>query len=271
VTPSVAVLHTAHDLTWRSWHLEPTIVAGALIVLGLYFYGLRVTAGAFDAWRVLLFLLGSLILFVALTSPLDVAAERLLSMHMLQHVALTSIGPPLVVLGLPPGLLDRVFRPARAASALRALANPFVAATLFIVNMWLWHVPYLYQAALDYDSVHALMHVAFMSTGLLFWWPAIQPLPRVLNLGTPARLFYIFVTGFPMAILALLLISSQSVLYPSYDAAERLWGISAISDQQIAGVIMGSLGEAASFIAFTLLFLKLVREEEESAPSHVLG
>lgn len=260
------VLHAGHEVSLRAWQFEPTVIGGAFIVLGLYMYGVATTPGAADLRRAVLFSLGALVMFLALVSPLDAAAHRLLSMHMLQHVALTTIGPPLVLLGLPRPLLQRVFNSARSVRALRAVANPFVAAALFIVNMWVWHVPFLYQAALDHTAVHALMHVGFMATGLLFWWPAIQPLPHAFDLGTPGRLFYIFVTGFPMAILALLLISAPDVLYGFYETAEPLWGISPLTDQQIAGVIMGSLGEAASFVAFTVLFFKLMSEEEKVAP-----
>lgn len=263
---TLVLLHSGHDVSLRAWHLEPTILAGALIVIGLYVYGVSSTPGAFDARRAVLFGLGFTVLFLALVSPLDALAHRLLSMHMLQHVALTTIGPPLVLLGLPRPLLERMFRPRALLQGLRAFANPFVAAALFIVNMWIWHVPFFYQAALDHNAVHALMHVAFMGTGLLFWWPAIQPLSHVFDLGTPGRLFYIFVTGFPMGILALLLLSAPDVLYSFYETEEPLWGMSPITDQQIAGVIMGSLGEAASFLAFTLLFFKLMSEEEKVAP-----
>jgi cytochrome c oxidase assembly factor CtaG len=266
VTFRMVFLHSGFDVSWGSWFFEPTILGGALVVVGLYYWGVFSLPGSVDWRRAALFTAGSLVLFLALVSPLDAAAHHLLSIHMLQHVALTTVGPPLVLLGLPSALLERIFRPKAAMQALRAFANPFAAAALFIVNMWIWHVPYLYEAALNYASVHALMHIAFMGTGLLFWWPAIQPLKGAFDLGLPGRLFYIFVTSFPMAILALLLVSAPDVIYGFYATEERLWGVSAMTDQQVAGVIMGSLGEAASFFAFTILFLKLVNEEEEAAP-----
>jgi cytochrome c oxidase assembly factor CtaG len=127
-------------------------------------------------------------------------------------------------------------------------------------------VPGIYEAALTDLSVHVVMHIAFMATGLIFWWPVVQSLPEVARLGEGARLLYLFVTGFPMALLALLLIASGSVVYGYYEAPPHLWGISPLIDQQVAGVIMGALGEAAAFVAITFLFFRFLDHEEQGAP-----
>ena len=108
------------------------------------------------------------------------------------------------------------------------------------------------------------MHIAFMATALLFWWPVVQPLRELRAVGEGARLLYLFVTGFPMGLLALLLVSSGTVIYDFYDSPAGLWGLSPLADQQIAGVIMGALGEAASFVAISYLFLRYL--DREGAP-----
>jgi cytochrome c oxidase assembly factor CtaG len=264
------LLHGGHDVSLGVWHFEPSVVAIAVIVVGLYFYGVFRTPGAREPLRVAAFLTGCLVMFIALVSPLDTAADRLLSMHMLQHVFLTTIGPPLVLLGLPPAL----FRPLLAAADLRALfrlaTHPVFAGALFIVNMWFWHVPPVYEQALYHTSAHITMHVAFMATGLLFWWPVINPLPGLARYGDGARLLYLFATGMPMALLAMLFFASGSVIYDYYETAQPLWGISPINDQQIAGLIMGALGEAASFAAITLLFFRFLdREEAAQVPGRI--
>jgi putative membrane protein len=142
-----------------------------------------------------------------------------------------------------------------------------VAGTLFIVNMWFWHVPPVYQLALDHhDSVHALMHVTFIYTGLLFWWPVIQPLPMPGAMGEGARLLYLFATGFPMELLALLLLASGTVVYRYYGDGPYLWGIDPLPDQQVAGLIMGALGQFAAFVAITLLFFRFLDREESRTP-----
>lgn len=262
----IGLLH-AGPVTWSHWNFAPSIVGVALIVIGLYMYSASKSDEGFEAKRIPFFILGFLAMFLALTSPLDAAAHRLLSMHMLQHVALSTIGPPLVLLGFSAAQLRPIFR-SRLGPALRALTNPVVAGTLFIVNMWVWHIPPIYEAALSHLGVHVAMHVAFMASGLLFWWPVVRPLPEQMRVSEGARLLYLFVTGFPMALLALLLVASGNVVYDFYAAAPRQWGISPIADQQVAGMIMGALGEAASFVAITLLFFRyLDREEAPASPS----
>jgi cytochrome c oxidase assembly factor CtaG len=257
-------LHAGAAVTWRAWDLPPDLVAGLFIVTSLYVWGLRSLAGPSEWWRPAAFFAGLVLVFLALASPLDAASSQLLSMHMLQHIVLTTFGPPLLLLGLPAPLLRRLL-PKRAdlAAWLRRLTSPFVAGAVFILNMWLWHIPPVYELALEHGTVHELMHGAFLATGLLFWWPIVSPLPELSTAGGGARLLYLFVTGFPMGILALLLLSSESIIYGFYaDQPERLWGISPLVDQQMAGVVMGSVGEVASFVAFSLIFIKFLLADE---------
>ncbi len=262
------ILHAGHAVTWSAWHLDASIIAGVFVVAGLYVYSLQFSP-RFEWWRPAAFFAGAALMFLALASPMDAAAHDLLSMHMLQHIVLTTFGPPLVLLGLPSAALGH-FLPmgTRRFAFARQLTAPFVAGPIFILNMWLWHVPPVYEAALTNLGVHIAMHVAFMATGLLFWWPIVAPLKELSIAGGPARLLYLFVTGFPMGILALLLLSSETVIYDFYQTQPRqLWGVSPLADQQVAGVIMGSLGEAASFIAFSLIFVKyLLDSEAEPGP-----
>jgi putative membrane protein len=259
------LLHAFHDVGLGAWHFESTVIAGMFIVVSFYFYGAWIQR-CFVPWRAAVFLAGVTTMFLALVSPLDAAADRLLSMHMLQHVFLTTIGPPLVLLGLPPGLLDPVFRNPRVLGAARVLFHPVLTATLFIVNMWFWHVPPVYELALESVWAHVTMHLAFMATGILFWWPVIQPAPMVGRVGEGARLLYLFATGMPMALLAVMFFASGGVIYDYYDRPDPYWGVDPMDDQQIAGLIMGALGEAASFAAITWLFFRYLEREEQAAP-----
>ena len=259
------VLHAFHNVNLGAWHLEPTVIAGTFIVVSFYFYGALTLKACFVPWRAAVFLLGVALMFVSLVSPLDAAADRLLSMHMLQHVFLTTIGPPLVLLGLPPGLLSPIFRGERVLRFARLLFNPVTTATLFIVNMWFWHVPPVYGLAVESLTVHIVMHFAFMATGILFWWPVIQPSPAIGRVGDGARLLYLFATGMPMALLAVMFFASGNVIYDYYDRPDPLWGLNPMDDQQIAGLIMGALGELASFAAITWLFFRFLDCEEQAA------
>ena len=259
------VLHGAHEFSLSAWHLEPSVLGAAMIVIGLYVYAANRPDSGIDGRRVLLFTLGTASMLFALISPLDAGADRLLSLHMLQHVFLTTIGPPLVILGLPPGTLRRLFNGRAMGGVLRALTMPVVTGALFILNMWLWHIPPVYELALKHLDVHIAMHIAFMGTGLLFWWPVVRVVPELSRIGDGGRLLYLFVTGFPMGLLALLFIASPNTVYGYYDGADRLFGMTPVVDQQVAGIIMGALGEAASFIAMTLLFFRFLDRDEVAA------
>ena len=239
----------------------------------MYFYVCDHYAGRVQGLRALSFVAGMLLILMALVSPLDAAAGRLLSMHMLQHVFLTTLGPPLVLLGLPPVLIGAVLRH-RGAHALPHRHQPIATGALFIVTMWIWHVPPVYQLALDHREVHMAMHATFIVTGLLYWWPVVQPLPEPGSMKEGARLLYLFATGFPMELLALLLLASNTVVYEYYNPEPHLWGLSPLPDQQIGGLIMGGLGQVAAFVAITLLFFRYLDQEDarENAlhpPTHV--
>jgi cytochrome c oxidase assembly factor CtaG len=115
------------------------------------------------------------------------------------------------------------------------------------------------------------MHLAFLGSGILFWWPVIQPTPLTGRHGEGARLLYLFATGMPMGLLAMLFFASGGVIYDHYQTVKPLWGVSARDDQQIAGLVMGALGEAAAFAAITLLFFRFLDHEEPVAPAPVRG
>lgn len=264
------LLHAGHNVTWTAWYFEPSAIGLALVILGLYIYASS-RSGPPETKRLLFFLAGWSIMILALISPLHNAADRMLSFHMLQHIALTTLGPPLILLGLPKEVAGGLLSVRLAGGPFRMATSAVFAGAFFIVNMWFWHIPPFYQAALDFTSIHAVMHVAFMASGLLYWWPVIQPAPGRQSLGEGGRLLYLFVSGFPMGLLALLLLSSSGVVYDYYEQGARLWGVSPLTDQQVAGIIMGSLGEAASFIAMSLLFFRFLDREETSSDATRAG
>jgi len=267
----ILLLHTGHAVSWDAWDLKPTVVGLAFVVLMLYASAVLRDEAPLDWRRLGAFLAGWGVMVLALVSPLDAAAHRLLALHMLQHVLLTTIGPPLVLLGLSPGMLRPLLGGVRAGGAARLVTSPAFAGTLFIANMWLWHVPWFYGAALDTLSVHVVMHVAFMATGLLFWWPVVRPLPELARTSEVVLILYLIAVGLPMGLISLLFFASGSPVYDYYDTGERLWGVSPLIDQQIAGLVMGALGEAAAFVAVTVLFFRFLDREEAQERSAAAG
>ncbi len=213
--------------------------------------------------RVASFGAGLVLAFLALASPVHALGEdRLFSAHMLQHVLLGDLAALAIVAGLTGPLLRSVLA-LRPVERLRVLAHPLVALPLWAANLLLWHLPPLYEAALRSDAVHALEHVAFFGFGMLMWAPVVEVLPGPLWFGTGAKLGYIVgVRGIETA-LGNVFFWAGSVFYEPYAAqAERIWGISPLADQGIAGGVMMIEGSLVTLGAIAWLFLRLWSEGE---------
>ena len=205
---------------------------------------------------------GLALAFLALASPVhELGEERLFSAHMLQHVLLGDLAALALVAGLTGPLLRPVLA-VRPIERLRVLAHPLVALPLWAVNLYVWHVPALYEAALRWDAVHALEHVLFFTCGALMWAPVVEVLPGAMWFGTGAKLGYIVVVRMLETVLGNVFFWMGSVAYETYERSERLWGISPLADQGIAGGIMMIEGSVVTLGALAWLFLRLAGEGE---------
>lgn len=211
---------------------------------------------------------------VALASPLDTLAHERFAAHMLQHMLLTMVAVPLLLLAdplpallwaLPRVLRRRIGRALARGATLRltwaSLTAPIVAWPAHVVTLWLWHLPILYDAALADGALHVLQHVSFFATALLFWWPLIAPAPR---LGRPAgfglRIVYAVVAGFQTAALGLLLAAGARPLYAVHAGAAD-----ALADQSLGGVVMLSVGGAVDMLAVLTLLWRFLGAQEGRA------
>jgi cytochrome c oxidase assembly factor CtaG len=215
-----------------------------------------------------------LALAVALVSPVDRVAESLFWVHMVQHLLLIAVAPPLLVLGapqaglawgLPPHARRGVARWWHGLRGLRAavaaLALPLPAIALHSVALWAWHVPAAYQAAVARPAVHALEHLSFIVTAALFWWAVLHPrssLRRVPGLAILA-LFVMTIEG---GALGALLTFSTSPWYTTHLATAPAWGLSAMDDQQVAGLVMWVPGSLAYLAAAAWVFVTWIRTPE---------
>ena len=266
--------HTA-EFSWTTWHGHPSVVVGLIALVGIYLLvvgplGRRLSRGEeVPGHQVAAFLAGVLVLFVALLSPLHELGDKyLFSAHMVQHLLLMLVLPPLLMLGTPGWMLrPLVLWSPRALSLALFLTRPLVAFLLFGAVLVLWHVPSLYDLTLRERDVHILEHLTFIGVALLMWWPILG---RVQELPRPSYLFrilYLFLLPTVPSFVGAGITFSDSVLYKWYAEAPRVWGISAHTDQQVGGVIMWVPGGVVFLLTFVVVFLMWAHQEETASRS----
>jgi cytochrome c oxidase assembly factor CtaG len=238
-----------------SWNPEalllvPLLAAGYVVALRRY---------PAPRWRIGCFAAAMVLVLAVTITPLEtLAMNYLLVVHLLQNVVLAEWAPLLLVLGTPPALAADLI----SVPAARTLTHPAVALPLWLANYMLWHLPWVYDAALE--NPHSLLHLEhalYFATGVLMWWSVLQDEPHRLSAGIRAGVvFAAFVLGSPIGLVIALV---PEPIYDFYvDAPERLWGLTAIEDQRVAGILM-SLEQAIVFFAvFAFLFLRFLDEEE---------
>jgi putative membrane protein len=240
--------------------LIPVAVVAALYALRARTLALR--GRPVPAWRQLSFASAMLLILVALVSPLAALDDELVWVHMAQHLVLSDLAALLIVLGLTGPLLQPLLA-TRGLGWLRVLAHPAVALPLWLADLYLWHVPALYQAALSSQAVHALEHACFAGFGIAMWMALVGPLPKPDWFGNGARLIYVIVVRFGGAVLANVLLWAGSPLYPDYAAGEAVHGISPLADQGAAGVVMMIEQGLVTLGLFAWLFFRAAQQSDE--------
>jgi putative membrane protein len=214
------------------------------------------------AWRMLCFGAGIAVLLAALVTPVAHIGGELILAHMAQHVMMADLAALLLVLGLTGPLLQPVLA-TPVARRLRVLAHPVVAFSLWAVDLYLWHLPVLYQAALSSEPVHALQHTSFVFFGFTMWLALLGPLPQPEWFGNGAKLLYIVGVRLTGALLGNVFIWSGSVFYPDYRPGEAAWDLTPLQDQGAAGTIMMIESSLVTVLLLGWLFVKTARESDE--------
>src|SRR5688572_4522960 len=199
---------------------------------------------------------------VAVGPPLENLSLQLLTAHMAQHLLLADIGALLIALGLTGPVIGPLLA-LPGLGRLRALAHPLVALPLWVANLYVWHLPVLYQAAVRHPAVHVLEHAMFLGLGINMWLALLGPLPKPGWFGNAGRLGYVIAVRMAGAVLANVLLWSQTVLYPVYGPGAARWGTTALADQNTAGALMMVEGSVLTIALFAWLFLRSARESEE--------
>ena len=252
-TGSFLLAHAHSPYAWQA-DVDTTVVVPVLSLLYLF------AVGRFGAarWRIACYAGAMVLLALAFWSPLHhLGLHYLLTAHLLQNVILAEWAPLLAVLGLSPAMAASLAR----RRVWRFATHPAVALPVWLVNYFAWHVPAIYDAALDHQAwlIH-VEHACYFATGILVWWPRVQDVPRRLPSGARALYaFAAFVLASPLGLLLALLPKPAYAFY--VHATPRIWGLSPLADQEIAGVTMASEQAVVIFAVFVYWFQRFLAEE----------
>ena len=256
----------APPLGWSLTSIHPEVVLGVALLATLYAWAARrVPVRPVEAARFLGALAG---LLVALNGPLhDLSDGYLFSAHMVQHLVLMLVVPPLLLTGLPAGMADGMLAPVLArpstAALARGLTRPLPAIALYAVGLIAWHLPAPYNLALEVHGWHVVEHLVLLATAVIGWWPIASPSRRLPPLPYAAQLLYLFVFGMPMTVVAAMITAAERLLFPLYAAAPRLFDLTPLADQRLGGVIMWVPSGLIPLAAFTLVFFRWVAAEAD--------
>ncbi len=252
------------------WLSDPAVLAPIALLAIVYvrrFRAARRESGGRGAGPVqaVAFAGAMVAMLAALVSPLDALGEDyLFSAHMLQHVLLGDVAPLLLLLSLSRVIMRPATRRLAAVErALGPLAHPVTGLVLWLVLMYLWHLPALYDAALEQPLLHLLEHASFFAAGVAVWWPLIQPVPMRRSLRGLWPLAYIGTAKFGLAVLGLYLTWSGTAIYDYYEGVPRIWDLSPVEDQNIGGAIM-MLEQSLTFVlVLAATFVRMLARSEE--------
>jgi putative membrane protein len=257
-----------------SWSFHPSVLIGTALLGALYFWGIGPARRRWSLgppatpWQVASFVAGLAVLLVSLNGPLhDLSDYYLFSVHMLQHLLLTLLFPPLLIAGTPGWLLAPLVRRPGVARVGRFLARPLVAALLYSVVIAAWHTIPAYDLMMRNHEVHVVTHLMFIVAAVIMWWPVMSPVPEVPRMPLGLAMLYLFLVSIPMQLVAAIITMSGSPLYLWYEAAPRTLGLSPLDDQKVGGLLMWVPGNLWMFGAIAILFFLWNREEPDPAKS----
>jgi putative membrane protein len=256
-----ALLHGGATLGTSRFSVHASTVVGILTLAALYEWRTRVherqTGKRTGHGRRAVFFSALLILFFSLNGWLhDLSDYYLFSAHMLQHLLLALVIAPLMIMGTPGWMLRPALAICWVGVIARWVTRPWRAFAIFNVVLAGWHLPPLYNLAMAHHPVHIVQHLMFLVASVLMWWPILSPLPELPRLAYPMQMLYLFLMSIPMSIVAVYIALADSVLYPAYAVAPRIWGISPMQDQLIGGLIMWIPGGLFFFAIISVIFFR---------------
>jgi putative membrane protein len=267
---ALALLHGDETFSWTKWSIHPSVLIGCILWVAAYLYAVgplrrkyNLSAEPVAPIQVASFVGGTLLLFLSLNGPLhDLSDTFLFSAHMIQHLIITLLCPPLWLMAIPAWIVRPVLKYRPVYAIARGFNNPLVAFAVYNIIFIGWHFPFLYNWALEHHAVHIVQHTMFIAAATIMWYPVIRPVPELARMVPPVRLLYLFAFSIPMSIVSALITLAPDVLYPWYSASPRLFGLSAIDDQQTGGLIMWVPGMGLFWVAITIMFFRWSSRED---------
>ena len=269
----------AHNASVEFSWISAGLILAALIYLRGWLRLRRLDLDGVQAWHAGGFILGLFLVWLATASPLSSLDHESLTAHMVQHLLLMTFATPSILLGKPVKTLiygmpqrlvqvmDRLFQSAGVHHVLRALTHPVICWLGAASTLVAWHVPAVFVLGLRSQPWHGIEQASFLATGLLFWWPVVQPWPTVSKWPESSMLLYLFLATLPCDILSGFLVFCDRVVYPVFLSSPRSFGLSALEDQQCAGALMWTCVTVVYFIAAAVLAARLLsplRSKERS-------
>ena len=271
-------LHPKVDLSQGGFTLHWSTVFGLLALWALYEWRAAVHGRANATQRPSVlqracFIAGLGAMFGTLNGPVhDISDYYLFTGHMVQHLVLTFVAPPLLLLGTPGWMLRPALRVRPVAAFARFVTSPRAAFAIFNLTLAAWHLPPMYNSAMYYHSVHIGQHLMFLVTAVIVWWPLLSPLPELPRLSYPGQMLYSFLMTLPMTVVSIFIVYSDHVLYPAYASAPRLWGLSPLEDQRLGGLIMWIPGGLFFYLLASVIFFRWQSSaRDDSAGAQVAG
>jgi putative membrane protein len=269
----VALLHTTDRIDWLRWTIHPSTVIGIVALGALYAWRVRAAERAGDAptrSQRLAFAGGLVVLFAALNGPIhDLSDSYLFSAHMVQHLLLTMLVTPLLIVGTTAAMLRPIMARSAVAAIARRLTTGPAAFIIFNATLIAWHLPPLYNLAMADHRVHIVQHLCFLAASVLMWWPLLSRAPELPQLSRPLQMLYICLLMIPMSVVGMIITYAEEILYPAYESAPRVSSLSPQQDQLVGGLIMWIPGSLIYIAMLTAVFFRWAKEAEQAESAGV--
>jgi putative membrane protein len=251
------LLHVGARLSWTSFTVHWSTVIGLAALGALYLWRARAHDERIGVTRPILFFSALALMFVSLNGWIhDLSDEYLFSAHMVQHLFLAMGVAPLLIMGTPGWMLRPLVAGPRMRTLARPLGNAIACFVIFNVVLIGWHLPPLYNAAMEHHNVHILQHLLLLAASVIMWWPILSPMAEYPRLPYPMQMLYLFLMTIPMSVVSVSIAYSGSILYPAYASAPRVLGLSPMDDQLLGGLIMWIPGGLYFFAIISVIFYK---------------